>query len=125
MLAPSFLGMQSMPLSAVWPVAADHMMAAVRPSVGCLAAVSFRMDAKLKKNFESIIQMMGLNMTTAFTVFAIQVVNEGRIPFAIKADPFWCAENQARLRESIAQLELGKVNEHDLIEGGSRKIARN
>ena len=27
MLAPSFLGMQSMPLSAVWPVAADHMMA--------------------------------------------------------------------------------------------------
>ena len=41
-----------------------------------------------QKNFESIIQMMGLNMTTAFTVFAIQVVNEGRIPFAIKADPF-------------------------------------
>ena len=89
------------------------------------ATVSFRMDAKLKKNFESIIQMMGLNMTTAFTVFATQVVNEGRIPFDIKADPFWCAENQARLRESIAQLKLGKVNEHDLIEGGSRKIARN
>lgn len=89
------------------------------------ATVSFRMDAKLKKNFESIIQMMGLNMTTAFTVFAIQVVNEGRIPFAIKADPFWGAENEARLRESIAQLELGKVNEHALIEGGSRKIARN
>lgn len=41
-----------------------------------------------QKNLESIIQMMGLNMTTAFTVFAIQVVNEGRIPFAIKADPF-------------------------------------
>ena len=81
------------------------------------ATVSFRMDAKLKKKFESIIQMMGLNMTP--------VVNEGRIPFAIKADPFWCAENQARLRESIAQLELGKVNEHDLIEGGSRTIARN
>ena len=78
-----------------------------------------------QKKFESTIQMMGLNMTTAFTVFAIPVVNEGRIPFAIKADPFWCAENQARLRESIAQLELGKVNEHDLIEGGSRTIARN
>ena len=89
------------------------------------ATVSFRMDAKLKNNFESIIQLMGLNMTTAFTGSAIQVVNEGRSPFAIKADPFWCAENQARLRESIAQLELGKVYEHDLIEGGSRKIARN
>ena len=89
------------------------------------ATVSCRMDAKLKKKFESIIQMMGLNMTTAFTVFAIPVVNEGRFPFAIKADPFWCAENQARLRGSIAQLELGKVNEHDLIEGGSRTIARN
>ena len=97
-------------------------------SVRQLAIFSYKVACihkKLKKNFESIIQMMGLNMTTAFTVFAIQVVNEGRIPFAIKADPFWCAENQARLRESIAQLELGKVNEHDLIEGGSRKIARN
>lgn len=52
------------------------------------ASVSFRMDAKLKKNFESIIQMMGLNMTTAFTVFATQVVNEGRIPFDIKAIRF-------------------------------------
>lgn len=111
MLAPSFLGMQSMPLPSVWPVASDHLTAAVRPSVSCLAAVSFR--------------MVGLNMTTAFTVFAVQVVNEGRIPFAIKADPFWGAENQARLRESIAQLELGKVNEHALIEGGIRKIARN
>lgn len=89
------------------------------------ATVSFHMDAKLKKILSPSSKMMGLNMTTAFTVFAIQVVNEGRIPFAIKADPFWCAENQARLRESIAQLELSKVNEHDLIEGGSRKIARN
>ena len=80
------------------------------------ASVSFRMDAKLKKNFESIIQMMGLNMTTAFTVFATQVVYEGRIPFAIKADPFWCAENQARLCESIAQLNAGKAKEHALVE---------
>ena len=68
--------------------------------------------------------MMGLNMTTAFTVFLSQSSMKAD-PFAIKADPFWCAENQARLRESIAQLELGKVNEHDLIEGGSRTIARN
>ena len=105
-----------------YKVACIHKRAIARDAT---ATVSFRMDAKLKKKFESIIQMMGLNMTTAFTVFAIPVVNEGRIPFAIKADPFWCAENQARLRESIAQLELGKVNEHDLIEGGSRTIARN
>ena len=80
------------------------------------ATVSFRMDAKLKKNFEAITQLMGLNMTTAFTIFATQVVNEGRIPFDVKADPFWCEQNQARLRESIAQLNAGKAKEHHLIE---------
>lgn len=36
------------------------------------------------QKFESIIQMMGLNMTTAFTVFAIPVVNEGRIPLQLR-----------------------------------------
>ena len=79
-------------------------------------SVSFRMDAELKKNFEAITQLMGLNMTTAFTIFATQVVNEGRIPFEVKADPFWCEQNQARLRESIEQLNAGKVKEHHLIE---------
>ena len=57
-----------------------------------------------------------LSMTTAFTIFATQVVNEGRIPFEIKADPFWCEQNQARLRESIAQLNAGKTKERHLIE---------
>lgn len=49
------------------------------------ATVSFRMDAKLKKKkFESIIQMMGLNMTTAFTVLLSQSSMKGGFPLQLR-----------------------------------------
>ena len=47
-------------------------------------------------------------MTTAFTVFAKAVVRQGKIPFEISADPFYSEANQARLLNSIADLQAGK-----------------
>lgn len=56
-----------------------------------------------------------MNMTTAFCVFAKTAVRERRIPFEISAesDPFYSPANMARLRKSIAQMELtgGTVHE--------------
>jgi DNA-damage-inducible protein J len=79
-------------------------------------SVTIRMDEKLKKQLEIIFDDMGLNMTTAITIFAKAVLRQGKIPFEIVADPFYCETNQARLMESIAQLEAGKGKFHDLIE---------
>lgn len=50
--------------------------------------VNFRMDAELKKGLEEVCSEMGLNLTTAFTIFAKKVLQERKIPFELTADPF-------------------------------------
>ena len=45
--------------------------------------VSINMDSELKRRFEQFCEDVGMNMTTAFTIFAKKVVNENRIPFDI------------------------------------------
>ncbi len=49
-------------------------------------SISIRMDADLKKQFESFCEDVGMSMTTAFCVFAKKVVREDRIPFEISRD---------------------------------------
>jgi DNA-damage-inducible protein J len=79
-------------------------------------SITIRMDENLKKQAETLFEDMGLNMTTAFTIFTKAVVRQGKIPFEIAADPFYSEANQARLMKSIAQLEAGKGTAHELIE---------
>jgi DNA-damage-inducible protein J len=79
-------------------------------------SVTIRMDESLKKRAEELFEEMGLNMTTAFTIFTKAVVREQRIPFEITVDPFYSDTNQAHLKKSIARLNAGKGKVHDLIE---------
>lgn len=44
---------------------------------------SIRMDAHLKKEFDALVEDMGMNATTAFNIFARAVVREKKIPFEI------------------------------------------
>lgn len=44
---------------------------------------SIRMDAQLKKEFDALVEDMGMNATTAFNIFARAVVREKMIPFEI------------------------------------------
>lgn len=48
--------------------------------------ITIRMDEELKKQAESLFAELGLNMTTAFTVFAKQAVREQKIPFTISRE---------------------------------------
>ena len=82
-----------------------------------MANVIVRMDADLKKRAEEVYSEMGLNMSTAITIFTKAVIREGRIPFEIKVDPFWSEANQAVLRERAADMDAGRnVHEHELSE---------
>ena len=68
--------------------------------------VNIRMDSELKKQFEAFCSDVGMDMSTAFCVFAKKAVRERRIPFEISAeDPFYSYDNQERLRRSISRLE--------------------
>ncbi len=80
------------------------------------ASVTVRMDENLKKQAEMLYEDMGLNMTTAITIFTKAVVRQGKIPFEVTAAPFWSETNQAHLQKAIADLEAGRGTAHDLIE---------
>lgn len=82
------------------------------------AMVNFRMESSLKKNMEETCKMLGLSMTSAFTMFAAKVSREKRIPFEISIDPFYSERNISYLNNIITDIETGKskLTEHDLIE---------
>jgi DNA-damage-inducible protein J len=48
--------------------------------------INIRMDEGLKQEFDWLCTELGLNMTTAFNVFARAVVRSRRIPFEIALD---------------------------------------
>lgn len=62
--------------------------------------ISMRIDADLKKQAEDLFNDLGMNMTTAFTVFAKQAVREQRIPFSISRD-YPNEETQAAIDEVL------------------------
>lgn len=45
--------------------------------------INIRMDDKLKQQFEFLCNELGLNMTTAFNIFAKTMVRQQKIPFEI------------------------------------------
>jgi DNA-damage-inducible protein J len=48
--------------------------------------LSIRMERDLKEQADSLFAELGMNMTTALTVFVRQSVRQGKIPFEISID---------------------------------------
>ncbi len=76
------------------------------------------MDEEIKKRFDAFCHDAGMSTSVAVNIFARAVLREKKIPFEISGsdDPFFSLKNQARLKESIAQIEAGMGKEHELIE---------
>ena len=78
------------------------------------ATVSIRMDAELKNQMEKLCDELGMNLTTAFTIFAKKATRERRIPFEVSVD---CPDERMKeLHRRIARLDAGLGHEHELIE---------
>lgn len=50
------------------------------------AAITIRMDADIKRQFDDLCQDFGMSANTAFNIFARSVVRSRSIPFEIQAD---------------------------------------
>ena len=78
--------------------------------------VTIPLDREVKENAEKLFGDLGMNLSTAFNVFARQSLRQGRIPFEIY-DPFYDEKNQAELVRRIADMQAGRnISAHDLIE---------
>ena len=71
--------------------------------------INFRIDETTKKQMEQICNELGITMSTEFNIFAKKVIREKRIPFDVSIDPFYSESNMKAIKESIKQLEEGKV----------------
>jgi len=78
--------------------------------------INIRVDEGLKRDLETVCQELGMNMTTAFTIFAKKMTRERRIPFEVSVDPFYSESNMAHLMRGIEQLDAGKGVERELVE---------
>ena len=81
-----------------------------------MATVSIRMDDSTKTAFEGFCDSIGLTVSAFFNMTAKVALRENRIPFEVKADPFWSEENQEFLKKSLKQAKEGKLTKHDLSE---------
>ena len=80
------------------------------------STLSVRISSEDKKGFEAFCEQVGMNAFVAVNMFVKTVIREQRLPFEVKADPFYSAANMARLEKSVNQLREGKGTEHELIE---------
>lgn len=80
------------------------------------ATLSIRVNSEDKKNFEEFCEQAGLNVSVAVNMFVKAVIREQKLPFEVKADPFYSRENMERLEKSVQQLKDGNGTEHELIE---------
>lgn len=80
------------------------------------ANINIRMDADLKQSFERLCKEIGMNVTTAFTIFAKQSVREHKLPVSLSVDPFYCEANISELERRLADLDAGKGVVRELIE---------
>ena len=72
--------------------------------------INFRIDKNIKRIWKKHVKIWD----AAFTLFAVKVARENRIPFMIEADPFYNEKNMKRLKKSIEQLENGKGTIHEV-----------
>ena len=78
--------------------------------------VTIRLDKEVKERAELLFNDLGMNMSTAFNIFARQALRQGKIPFEIH-DPFFSDANQAELRQRIADADAQvNMTAHELIE---------
>jgi DNA-damage-inducible protein J len=72
------------------------------------ATVTFRLDRDLKEKADQTLADIGINMTTALTVFIKTMVRQNRIPFPVTGDRFYDESNQEWLRQSLTDARSGK-----------------
>ena len=82
-----------------------------------MAQISMRVDDDIKMRAEKACTAMGMNMTTAITIYLVKLGNEMRIPFEVSADPFYDKDHIAMLEKRAKDAKDGrKMHEHELVE---------
>ena len=80
--------------------------------------LTLEIDSTLKSELEHVCRRLGMNISTAFAIFARKFVREQSIPDEVSDDMFYSPSNIAYLENVTAEIDAGtaKFSEHKLIE---------
>ena len=85
--------------------------------------LTIRIDESVKRDAESLFDMLGMSMSGAINVFFRQAIREQAIPFAIRAktteekyDEYFTPQVVKEILQSAAQVERGEVISFSLTE---------
>ena len=82
--------------------------------------LTLEIDSGLKTELDTLCRKLGMNMSTAFEIFARKLVREQKIPseLSLDEDMFYSPSNIAYLEKVTAEIDSGtaKLSEHELIE---------
>lgn len=82
------------------------------------STITVRVDNDLKQRAECLFESVGINTTTAITMFFKEALRENRIPFELKvnSDPFYSDENMEHWARALEQFKNRGGTRPDLIE---------
>ena len=79
--------------------------------------ITARMDPELKNKAEELLADMGLNFSVWINIATKALVNERKIPFEVKASPFYSNENMNVLKTRYEEYKKGtSISHHKLLE---------
>ncbi len=83
-----------------------------------MATISVRVNDELKEKSKDLFEALGIDMSTAITMFLSKSVREGGIPFSVSLydENGFTKDESIELRSRANDLESGKGVVHDLIE---------
>ena len=76
-----------------------------------MAQVSFRIDDTLKEEADVVFHDMGMNMSTAITIFIRQTINRQAIPFEVRSSRNALSDS-SRILASAQDYENGRKGYH-------------
>ncbi|MCR2102242.1 type II toxin-antitoxin system RelB/DinJ family antitoxin [Campylobacter upsaliensis] len=83
--------------------------------------IQFRMESEDKEVLEALLKDMGLDLGTAFRIFAQKVLKTGKIPFEISSnmdfDTLWTKEDEKAHKKALKDLENGESISLDELKG--------
>ena len=79
--------------------------------------ITARMNPELKSEAEDLLADMGLNLSVFINIATKALVNERKIPFEIKASPFYSDKNMRILKDRYEKYKKEtSISHHDLVE---------
>ena len=88
-----------------------------------MAQINVRIDDDVKSSAELLFSRLGMNMSTAISIFIHRALDCNGLPFQVQInDPFYSPRNQQRLELIKADFDNGMRNyhSHELIEESTR-----